>query len=140
MVAQFPEREAHDKVLGNNSDRIGIWLVHVCHLLDFSINTNYTKLCSIVWRYGFPPRELHPPDEGHEEDPVPLQHGDRVMVEHLKPVVPEEHPPDVVMSEMKAQGESSASSGSAAETKANQQRQGMCVCVCTRDNCFITEC
>ena len=63
---------------------------------------------------------------------MPLQHGDRVMMEHLKPAVPEEHPPDVVMSEMKAQGESSASSGSAAETKANQQRQGVCVCMHTR--------
>ena len=90
-------------------------------------------MCFTVRRYGFPPRELHPPDEGHEEDPVPLQHGDRVMVEHLKPVIPEEHPPDVVMSEMKAQGgESSASSGSAAEAKTSQQRQGVyCMCVHT---------
>lgn len=81
--------------------------------------------CTIILlnRYGFPPRELHPPDEGHEEDPVPLQHGDRVMVEHLKPVVPEQHPPDVVMSEVKDQGgESSAPSG--AEAQSNQQRQG----------------
>lgn len=77
----------------------------------------------MLTRYGFPPHELHPPVEGHEEDPVPLQHGDRVMVEHLKPVVPEEIPPDVVMSEVKAQGgESSASSE--AEGKSDQQRQG----------------
>ena len=132
---QSPEPEAHDKVLGNNPDQIGIWLVHVCHLLDFSINTNYSKLCSIVCRYGFPPRELHPPDEGHEGDPVPLQHGDRVMVEHLKPVVPEEHPPDVVMSEMKARGgEGSASSGSEAEAKSNQQRQGVCAMIVLLQN------
>lgn len=78
-------------------------------------------------RCGFPPRELHPPDDGHEEEPVPLQHGERVMVEHLKPVVPEEQPPDVVMSELKDQGDegnaSSETSGSAAEAKTNQQRQ-----------------
>lgn len=74
-------------------------------------------------RYGFPPRELHPPDEGHEEDPVPVQHGDRVMVEHLKPVVPEQHPPDVVMSEVQNQGgEISAPSG--AEAQSDQQKQG----------------
>ena len=78
---------------------------------------------TLLTRYGFPPRELHPPDEGHDEDPVPLQHGDRVMVEHLKPVVPEQIPPDVVMSEVNVQGgESSASSE--AEAKSDQQRQG----------------
>ena len=77
----------------------------------------------LLTRYGFPPRELHPPDEGHDEDPVPLQHGDRVMVEILKPVVPEQVPPDVVMSEVTVQGgESSASSE--AEAKSDQQRQG----------------
>lgn len=89
-----------------------------------------TTFCSYSFRYGFPPRELHPPDEGHEEDPVPLQHGDRVMVEHLKPAVPEEHPPDVVMSEQKVQGgEDSSSSemrGAVAEAKTAQQRQGLC--------------
>ena len=79
--------------------------------------------CTLLTRYGFPPCELHPPDEGREEDPVPLQHGDRVMVEHLKPVVPEQIPPDVVMSEVNMQGgESSASSE--AEAKSDQQRQG----------------
>ncbi|XP_013409530.1 deubiquitinating protein VCIP135 [Lingula anatina] len=35
-------------------------------------------------RYGFPPRELHPPEDGKEEEPLPLQHGDRVTVEILK--------------------------------------------------------
>ncbi|XP_006006858.1 deubiquitinating protein VCPIP1 [Latimeria chalumnae] len=35
-------------------------------------------------RYGFPPKELLPPKEGMENDPVPLQHGDRVTVEVLK--------------------------------------------------------
>ena len=84
---------------------------------------------SVIVRCGFPPRELHPPDDGHEEEPVPLQHGERVMVEHLKPVVPEEQPPDVVMSELKGQGDegntSSETSGSAAEAKTNQQRQGL---------------
>ncbi|XP_041103412.1 deubiquitinating protein VCPIP1 isoform X2 [Polyodon spathula] len=35
-------------------------------------------------RYGFPPKELSPPKEGAENEPVPLQHGDRVTVETLK--------------------------------------------------------
>ncbi len=34
-------------------------------------------------RSGFPPRELLPPPEGHEGDPVPLQNGDKVTVEVL---------------------------------------------------------
>ncbi|KAM4556075.1 deubiquitinating protein VCPIP1 [Fundulus diaphanus] len=32
-------------------------------------------------RYGFPPRELPPPGDGEENEPVALQHGDRVTVE-----------------------------------------------------------
>lgn len=39
-------------------------------------------------RHGFPPRELHPPESGKENDPVPLQHGDKVMVEQLHPPEP----------------------------------------------------
>ncbi|XP_053322977.1 deubiquitinating protein VCPIP1 isoform X2 [Spea bombifrons] len=35
-------------------------------------------------RYGFPPKELLPPMDGMENEPVPLQHGDRVTVEILK--------------------------------------------------------
>ncbi|MGH0128834.1 UNVERIFIED_CONTAM: hypothetical protein FKN15_036380 [Acipenser sinensis] len=35
-------------------------------------------------RYGFPPKELSPPKEGMENEPVLLQHGDRVTVEILK--------------------------------------------------------
>ncbi|XP_028834527.1 deubiquitinating protein VCIP135 [Denticeps clupeoides] len=35
-------------------------------------------------RYGFPPRELPPPPHGAENEPVALQHGDRVTVEVLK--------------------------------------------------------
>ncbi|XP_033854959.3 deubiquitinating protein VCPIP1-like [Acipenser ruthenus] len=35
-------------------------------------------------RYGFPPKELSPPKEGMENEPVPLQHGDRVTLETLK--------------------------------------------------------
>uniref|UniRef100_A0A4W3GDQ5 Deubiquitinating protein VCPIP1 n=2 Tax=Callorhinchus milii TaxID=7868 RepID=A0A4W3GDQ5_CALMI len=35
-------------------------------------------------RYGFPPKELHPPKEGRENEALPLQHGDRVSVEILK--------------------------------------------------------
>ena len=78
-----------------------------------------------MYRYGFPPRELLPPGEGQEEEPVPLQHGDRVMVEHLKQSVPEEHP-DVVMSELKAQeGGSSAPLESSDPAKAEKQRQGL---------------
>lgn len=99
-------------------------------LLDCFISSWHCMMnVTLLPRYGFPPRELHPPDKGHEEDPVPLQHGDRVMVEHLKPIVPEERPPDAVMSEVKTQGcEGSASSetgGSVAEAKSSQQIQGM---------------
>lgn len=35
-------------------------------------------------RYGFPPKELLPPRDGEENEPVALQHGDRVTVEILK--------------------------------------------------------
>ncbi|XP_006824972.1 deubiquitinating protein VCPIP1-like [Saccoglossus kowalevskii] len=34
-------------------------------------------------KYGFPPRELKPADVGKDGDTVPLQHGDKVMVEIL---------------------------------------------------------
>lgn len=35
-------------------------------------------------RYGFPPKELYPPKDGEENEPVALQHGDRVTVEILR--------------------------------------------------------
>ncbi|KAJ8376640.1 hypothetical protein SKAU_G00072200 [Synaphobranchus kaupii] len=35
-------------------------------------------------RYGFPPKELLPPKEGQENEPLPLQHGDRVTVEAVR--------------------------------------------------------
>ncbi|XP_068605344.1 deubiquitinating protein VCPIP1 [Brachionichthys hirsutus] len=35
-------------------------------------------------RYGFPPKELAPPKDGEENEPVALQHGDRVTVEILR--------------------------------------------------------
>uniref|UniRef100_A0A672G0J2 Deubiquitinating protein VCPIP1 n=1 Tax=Salarias fasciatus TaxID=181472 RepID=A0A672G0J2_SALFA len=35
-------------------------------------------------RYGFPPRELARPRDGQENEPVALQHGDRVTVEILR--------------------------------------------------------
>lgn len=57
---------------------------------------------------------------------MPLQHGDRVMVEHLKPTVLEEQPPDVVMSELKAPVSEGSASTSASGT--NQQGQGtLCI-------------
>ena len=34
-------------------------------------------------KYGFPPKEMRPPTEGREGDPLPLQHGDRITVEIL---------------------------------------------------------
>ncbi|XP_051879716.1 deubiquitinating protein VCPIP1 isoform X1 [Pristis pectinata] len=37
-------------------------------------------------RYGFPPKELHPPKVGFENDALPLQHGDRVSVEIMKDI------------------------------------------------------
>ncbi|XP_028328598.1 deubiquitinating protein VCIP135 [Gouania willdenowi] len=42
-------------------------------------------------RYGFPPKELVPPKDGAENEPVALQHGDRVTVEILRG--PEEKSP-----------------------------------------------
>ncbi|KAI3374137.1 hypothetical protein L3Q82_006001 [Scortum barcoo] len=35
-------------------------------------------------RYGFPPKELMPPKDSEENEPVALQHGDRVTVEILR--------------------------------------------------------
>lgn len=35
-------------------------------------------------RHGFPPRELAPPRDGEENEPVALRHGDRVTVEILR--------------------------------------------------------
>ncbi|XP_029447266.1 deubiquitinating protein VCIP135 isoform X2 [Rhinatrema bivittatum] len=35
-------------------------------------------------RFGFPPKELLPPREGMENEPVPLQHGDRISIEIMK--------------------------------------------------------
>ncbi|CAB1437621.1 unnamed protein product [Pleuronectes platessa] len=35
-------------------------------------------------RYGFPPKELAPPKHGEENEPMALQHGDRVSVEILR--------------------------------------------------------
>lgn len=40
-------------------------------------------------RYGFPPHVLHPPEEGKEQEPIPVQHGERVIVEVLPPPEPE---------------------------------------------------
>ena len=60
------------------------------------------------------------------DDPVPLQHGDRVMVEHLKPVVPEEHPPDVVMSEVKNEGGEGVTP-TTREIGEEGQAQGTCI-------------
>ncbi|KAG8441977.1 hypothetical protein GDO86_010959 [Hymenochirus boettgeri] len=42
-------------------------------------------------RYGFPPKELIAPREGMENEPVPLQHGDRVTVEILKGKEKQQH-------------------------------------------------
>ncbi|XP_068722589.1 deubiquitinating protein VCPIP1-like [Montipora capricornis] len=107
-------------------------------MLTLSVDTTFKQLQELIEkelgiptaqiriRYGFPPRELHPPNEGLEEDPLPLQHGDRIMVEHLKPPVPEEQTPDVVMSELKAQeGGVSDSHESSAQDEAEKQRQAM---------------
>jgi deubiquitinating protein VCIP135 len=39
-------------------------------------------------RFGFPPRLLQAPQEGKEQEPIPIQHGDRVRVEVLPPPEP----------------------------------------------------
>ncbi|KAK5889647.1 hypothetical protein CesoFtcFv8_015635 [Champsocephalus esox] len=46
-------------------------------------------------RYGFPPKELLRPRDGEENEPVALQHGDRVTVEILKVLEEEQGPPAV---------------------------------------------
>ncbi|KAI1889091.1 hypothetical protein AGOR_G00175490 [Albula goreensis] len=43
-------------------------------------------------RYGFPPKELLPPKEGQENEPLPLQHGDRVTVEAVRDPKEKESP------------------------------------------------
>ncbi|KAI5092945.1 deubiquitinating protein VCIP135 [Silurus meridionalis] len=40
-------------------------------------------------RHGFPPRELPPPPPEQQDQPVALQHGDRITVEVLKESVPD---------------------------------------------------
>lgn len=35
---------------------------------------------------------LNPPEEGKEQDPIPVQHGEKVMVEVLPPPEPEPQP------------------------------------------------
>ncbi|KAK1879008.1 Deubiquitinating protein VCIP135, partial [Dissostichus eleginoides] len=49
-------------------------------------------------RYGFPPKELLRPRDGEENEPVALQHGDRVTVEILKVLEEEQGPPAVTPS------------------------------------------
>ncbi|KAJ8413371.1 hypothetical protein AAFF_G00093670 [Aldrovandia affinis] len=46
-------------------------------------------------RYGFPPKELLPPKEGQENEPLPLQHGDRVTVEAVRDPREKEPPAQV---------------------------------------------
>ncbi len=50
-------------------------------------------------KHGFPPRELHPPGEGESmEEPVPLQHGDRITLEILPdPQTGKVYPPILIL-------------------------------------------
>ncbi|XP_070565133.1 LOW QUALITY PROTEIN: deubiquitinating protein VCPIP1-like [Ptychodera flava] len=51
-------------------------------------------------KYGFPPRDLKAPEEGKDDEPVPLQHGDKVMIEILPdPNEPKEQPMDTQQEE-----------------------------------------
>ena len=91
-------------------------------------------------RHGFPPRELHPPECGKEDDPVPLQHGDKVMVEQLLP--PEPDPTqDVSMDDEGKEKEGlpeplvvwepgirGSSSGNVMSPSQQQQQQGLYKC------------
>ena len=55
---------------------------------------------------------LNPPEEGKEEEPIPIQHGDKVMVEVLPPLEPDvQQPADVEMQEEKAMGVAGAVGG-----------------------------
>ncbi|KAM9323520.1 deubiquitinating protein VCPIP1 isoform 2-T2 [Pholidichthys leucotaenia] len=68
-------------------------------------------------RYGFPPKELAPPKDGEENEPVALQHGDRVTVEILRD--PEDPGPTAASiprassshAALSAKGEDAATSG-----------------------------
>uniref|UniRef100_A0A8C6SFH7 Deubiquitinating protein VCPIP1 n=1 Tax=Neogobius melanostomus TaxID=47308 RepID=A0A8C6SFH7_9GOBI len=64
-------------------------------MLTLQANTTFTELQKSIAkefnvppsqqciRHGFPPKELLPPKDGEENEPVALQHGDRVSVEIL---------------------------------------------------------
>ena len=79
-------------------------------------------------RHGFPPKELHPPESGKENEPVPLQHGDKVMVEKL--LLPKSEPmQDVNMEDNVSEKDvppsrmAWAGSGDAAKTPSQAQQQ-----------------
>lgn len=71
------------------------------HDLTLPLNVTYSQLQEAIEkelgvppkeqkiRFGFPPRVLHPPEAGKEEEPIPVQHGERVMVEVLPPPEPQ---------------------------------------------------
>ncbi|XP_033837933.1 deubiquitinating protein VCPIP1 [Periophthalmus magnuspinnatus] len=73
-------------------------------MLTLQANTTFTELQKSIAkefnvppsqqciRHGFPPKELLPPKDGEENEPVALQHGDRVSVEILVRKGPEEKP------------------------------------------------
>ena len=70
------------------------------HDLDLPLNVTYSQLQDAIHkelgiipkdqkiRYGFPPRLLQPPEESKEQEPIPIQHGDRITVEVLPPPQP----------------------------------------------------
>ncbi|KAG7488605.1 hypothetical protein MATL_G00035480 [Megalops atlanticus] len=61
-------------------------------------------------RYGFPPKELLPPKGGQENEPLPLQHGDRVTVEVVRDPKEKEVPAPAAAALHSVRSEESASS------------------------------
>ncbi|XP_077979065.1 deubiquitinating protein VCPIP1-like [Glandiceps talaboti] len=76
-------------------------------------------------KFGFPPKELKPPEDGKEDEPIPLQHGDKVVVEILPdPNQPKEQPMETQSYEPTSQPRQAWSS-SAEQESASEQMQGM---------------
>ncbi|KAJ0059254.1 hypothetical protein NL108_011293 [Boleophthalmus pectinirostris] len=95
-------------------------------MLTLQANTTFTELQKSIAkefnvppsqqciRHGFPPKELLPPKDGEENEPVALQHGDRVSVEILVRKGPEE----------KSLSSHSAATNKSQETGARSQETG----------------
>ena len=77
---------------------VAVWLyIHFREqvMLTLTNDVNYEELTSVIEsevgvprdrqriRIGFPPKELKPPVPGEEGKPIPLKHGDKIMLEAI---------------------------------------------------------